>query len=270
MTYKSILVHVDESSGCAARLALAIDLVRRFEGRLIGVGAEIFYPGLGAPGGYIDVQTSQLLLDLAQQNLDRAESRFRTATAGLSTFWRGCLERPGTLIADEACGADLIVASRDQRPGPEVGADPGELIMTSGLPVLVAPPGVDRLSERRILVGWKNTLQARSAITAALPLLKTADHVEVASVKVSQEFDAMAELGDVVERLRLHGVKAVCEAHDSARGSVAQALLDRAHDQSADLIVIGAYAHPRLSEWVFGGVTHHLLAHAEVPVLYAR
>jgi nucleotide-binding universal stress UspA family protein len=83
MAYKSILVHVSDDPGSEARLALAVDLARRFQGRVVGVGADIFYPGLRAPGGYIDAVTVQLLLDQAQQHLDRAESRFRAATAGL-------------------------------------------------------------------------------------------------------------------------------------------------------------------------------------------
>lgn len=265
MAYKSILTHVGDDPACGARLALAADLARRGEGRVIGVGAEIFYGGMRAPGGYVDARTVQMLLDFAQQRLERAEARFHKATAGLPSLWRSRLERPEPVMADEARGADLIVASRHAEA-----VDAGELIMSSGLPVLVAPESVDRLAVRRILVGWKNTAQARSAIGAALPLMKIADKVEVVRVKVGDELEAMDELADVVERLKLHGVKAACEAHGRGRGSVAQDLLDRARDQNADLIVIGAYAHARLRQWVFGGVTRELLAQAALPVLYAR
>jgi nucleotide-binding universal stress UspA family protein len=44
-------------------------------------------------------------------------------------------------------------------------------------------------------------------------------------------------------------------------------LLDKAHDLSADLMVMGAYAHSPLRELVLGGVTRHMLAHADLPVL---
>jgi nucleotide-binding universal stress UspA family protein len=271
MAYKSILVHAGPDGACEARLALAADLARRFEGRVIGVGGEIFFGGLSAPGGYMDAQTVQMLHDAARERLDRTAARFQAATAGVPALWRARMERPEALIIDEARGADLIVASQHGASGAgETPVDAGELIMAGGLPVLVAPQDVERLSVRRILVGWKNTLQARSAIGAALPLLKLADAVEVAGVSAGDEPQAAAEIEDVVERLKLHGVKASGEAHARGRNSVAQTLLARAGDQGADLIVVGAYGQPRLRQWVFGGVTHDLLARATLPVFYAR
>jgi len=174
------------------------------------------------------------------------------------------------VIADEARGADLIVASQHGGAGAdEPPIDPGELIMAGGLPVLVVPPDVDRLAARRILLGWKNTLQARSAISVALPLLTAADAVEVVRI-ADDEANAQVELADVAERLRLHGVKVSCAAERRERRPVAQSLVDRARNHNADLIVVGAYAQPRLHQWVFGGVTRDLLARSTLPVLYAR
>ncbi|HWF76013.1 MAG TPA: universal stress protein [Caulobacteraceae bacterium] len=270
--YKSILVHVAADAACDARLALAVELARRSEGRVIGAGGEIFYGGLSAPGGYMDAKTVQMLLEYAQERLDRAGARFMAAAAaaGVPAVWRGRLERPETVIADEARGADLIVASQHGGAGAdEPPIDPGELIMAGGLPVLVVPPDVDRLAARRILLGWKNTLQARSAISVALPLLTAADAVEVVRI-ADDEANAQVELADVAERLRLHGVKVSCAAERRERRAVAQSLVDRARNHNADLIVAGAYAQPRLHQWVFGGVTRDLLARSTLPVLYAR
>ena len=270
--YKSILVHVGQDSACDMRLALAASLARRFEGRVIGAGGEIFYGGLSAPGGYMDAKTVQMLLEYAQERLDQSAAKLTkaAAAAGVPAVWRGRLERPEAVIADEARGADLIVASQhggavaDEPP-----IDPGELIMAGGLPVLVAPPAVQQLDARRILLGWKNTLQARSAISVALPLLQAADAVEVVRI-ADDEANAEVELGDVAERLRLHGVNVSCAAERRERRPAAQVLVDRAQGQNADLIVVGAYGQPRLHQWVFGGVTRDLLARSTLPVLYAR
>jgi|SRR6185312_9271346 len=271
MAYKSILVHVGDDPACESRLALAIDLARRGEGRVIGVGGEFLYAGMGAAGGYMDARTIQMLLESAQRALDRAEAKFMAVAGDVPAVWRSRLERAEALMADEARGADLIVASQHAGGGKDATPiDPGELIMASGLPVLVAPPGAAGLSARRILVGWKNTLQARSALGVALPLLKAAEAVEVVRVTGGDEPLAAAELEDVVERLQLHGVKASGDALDRGRGPVAQALLARAGEAGADLIVIGAYGQPRLRQWVFGGVTRDLLAQSTLPVLYAR
>src|SRR5512135_1648707 len=48
MTYKSILVHVEPNPTSDVRLALAVDLARRFEARLIGVGAQFYFPAISA------------------------------------------------------------------------------------------------------------------------------------------------------------------------------------------------------------------------------
>ena len=43
-----------------------------------------------------------------------------------------------------------------------------------------------------------------------------------------------------------------------------------AADESADLIVMGAYGHSRLREMVLGGVTRHMLQHMTVPVFMSH
>jgi nucleotide-binding universal stress UspA family protein len=43
-----------------------------------------------------------------------------------------------------------------------------------------------------------------------------------------------------------------------------------AYDGQADLLVMGAYGHSRLREYVLGGVTEDMLAGCAVPVLMFR
>jgi nucleotide-binding universal stress UspA family protein len=51
---------------------------------------------------------------------------------------------------------------------------------------------------------------------------------------------------------------------------VAAALLRIASEIGADLLVMGGYGRTRLSELVLGGVTRHVLAEAELPVLISH
>jgi nucleotide-binding universal stress UspA family protein len=44
----------------------------------------------------------------------------------------------------------------------------------------------------------------------------------------------------------------------------------RANDLGADLLVMGAYAHSRMREFVFGGATRHVLEHMTIPVLMSH
>jgi nucleotide-binding universal stress UspA family protein len=73
--------------------------------------------------------------------------------------------------------------------------------------------------------------------------------------------------GRLVEFLSIRGVKARLEPVRSGH-DVARQLLDTARDVGAALLVAGAFGHPRLQEFVFGGVTRGLLAATERPALF--
>lgn len=47
-------------------------------------------------------------------------------------------------------------------------------------------------------------------------------------------------------------------------------LVAQAQAMHAQLVVMGAYGHPRLSEWILGGATHHVLRHSPVPLFMAH
>ena len=64
-----------------------------------------------------------------------------------------------------------------------------------------------------------------------------------------------------------HGVAADLHVLPIGAGVLGAALLDQAHEISADMLVMGAYQHSPLREFLLGGVTRHMLAHADLPVL---
>ena len=64
-----------------------------------------------------------------------------------------------------------------------------------------------------------------------------------------------------------HGIAAELHALPIGAGPFGAALLDKAHELGADMLVMGAYQHSPLRELLLGGVTRHMLAHADLPVL---
>ena len=68
--------------------------------------------------------------------------------------------------------------------------------------------------------------------------------------------------------LRRHGVRAEPEAIGGPDGAAGEVLLRSALAHHADLLVIGSYGHTRLREFLFGGVTRHMLHEAPLPVLF--
>ena len=75
---------------------------------------------------------------------------------------------------------------------------------------------------------------------------------------------------EVVAYLARHGIAAEARGFETGDRSVGETLLDEGREVGADLIVLGGYGHSRTRELVFGGVTQHVLVHADIPVLLAH
>ena len=141
--------------------------------------------------------------------------------------------------------------------------DIGDAVMRAGRPILLVPPGKTCLAPDRVLVAWKDTTEARRAVSAALPLLKRAQDVRIVEIvgQGNEETDAARRVADVAAWLQRHGVTAEATAELSA-GNAGSHLDLLATQNNADVIVAGAYGHSRLREWAFGGVTRHLMRRA--------
>ena len=115
------------------------------------------------------------------------------------------------------------------------------------------------------MIAWKDTRECRRAVRDALPFLQQAKEVLLVGIGEGEsESHAKRTLSDVAAYLLRHRVAAAQEVWQQARGPVAAELLRHVQDEKADLIVAGGYGHSRLGEWLFGGVTHELLASSPV------
>ena len=140
-----------------------------------------------------------------------------------------------------------------------------------GRPMLVVPPGIDTLKAERILIGWKDSREARRALQDSLPLLHEAKSVAIVEV-CDDGMDALARthVEDVAHYLTRHRISVGSATAGTAKHGVADHLIDLARVEGADLIVTGAYGHSRLGEWIFGGVTRELLASSPVCCLMSN
>jgi nucleotide-binding universal stress UspA family protein len=242
-------------------------IAQTFDARLVGLGARAFIP-MPDPIGLSAVKLKQEI----EEDLTGAERLFEEEVGDLSIasrVWRTEVDLPTQVLLRHACGADLILADRNVEGKPrETQAGTADLIMCSGLPVLTVPAGAG-LDFKKILIGWKNTREARRAVWDALPLLKRAENVRVVHV-LRFASERVPEIADVVDRLRLHDVPVEAEVRNRTEGSVAEDLLAVAGAIGAGLIVVGGYGHSRLREWVLGGVTQGLLTHSPKPVLFSH
>ena len=260
--FTSLLVHAEPGEAATRRVQVAARLARDLDARLIGLGAEAFDPGFTMDPfvGYAAAEWVTLVQDQIAKNLTAAEAAFRRDAAGADFEWRSVQDHPARALARAARAADLIVVSPKSRAGATRAADPAEVIMTSGRPVLLVPEGDQHLKAARVIVAWKDTREARRALADAMPFLLAAEDVVVQAVCEGDAVEAAAyQTEDVAAGLKRHGVKARANVSTSTREGVTLELERIAALNHADLIVAGAYGHSRFSEWALGGVSDDLL-----------
>jgi nucleotide-binding universal stress UspA family protein len=177
--------------------------------------------------------------------------------------------REEDLVAQQARLADLTVV-----PHPDAGEDVSSsdalhaVLFDSGRPVLVSPQVASTTIGSRVCLGWNGTAESASAVYAALPLLQRADAVRILSAEGYQRRGPGAP--DLAAYLALHGVHADIVMFQSVRNSVGAGLLAAAREFGCDLLAMGAYSHSRLRQLILGGVTRHVLEHANLPVMMNR
>jgi len=271
MIFNTIMVQLDVDSPAAPRTNYALELARRFEATLIGFAAAdsyVFVPG--DDGGMAAAEIMRERRIEIEDRLKVLKEEF-LGLVGDDAIWREEIGDPTRLLALHARAADLVVTGT-----PVSGADRhrvvdiGTLVLSAGRPVLIAANRLVPPSPKKVLVAWKDTREARRAITDALPFLTGAQDVLVATIEEQNQRDARESVSDVVRHMMRHGIKARSEILDSDRGDACEAIVGLAHGIGADLVVAGGYGHSRLREWAFGGMTRSLLSNGSVNRLFSN
>lgn len=270
MSYAALMVYVEDNSD--KRIRLAVDLAARFQARLIGIAARASMPVMVGEDAAIDAMLLEQEEARVGAFLDKAGALFRAVTGKGSTpvEWRCASDHPNHFVARETRSADLFIvgapAGSDDR-----GLDVGRLLLNAGRPVLVVPEGLASLHARRCVVAWKDTREARRAVSDALPLLQTAENVFLVEVcEWGAEAQALQRLKAVAGFLADHRIANVTERVLPEAAIAGDVLLRFAQSERADLLISGAYGHSRLGEWIFGGVTRELLANESVCCLFSH
>ena len=278
MTYKNILVHVDDSKTSAKRLAAAIALAQAQGAHLTGI-----YPAIEPylPGNIAAEVPAQLLSVLEKQVAERvaaAKAAFTEVVerAGLSSDFRSApcaASLAAEVVALNARYADLVVLGQPEPgDGGEVDARvPEDVVLGAGRPALVVPYiGAGKEIGKRVLIAWDGGREAARAVNDALPLLEKAESVAVLVINPSRGGHGEQPGADIALHLARHGITVEAQHIEVRDLSTGNALLSRLTDESIDLLVMGAYGHSRLREMVLGGVTREVFQQMTVPVLMSH
>lgn len=278
MSYKTILVHLNDKRRVKAVLGPAIELARRAEAHLIGLHVYAAVPAAPVTVPY-GARVLGSLVAAERQETEAIAAAFAEATRNqpFVAEWRA-VKVPhvdlAAVVMDHGRAADLIVAGQtdpdwDLSPLMDF---PERLALESGRPVLVVPyVGTYPEVGRNVVVAWKPGREAARAVFDALPILQAAQTVTILEIKHKGEAtDALAPDTTIAAALGRHGIKPVVRSSVAVDISVGDEILSRLADLGADLLVMGAYGHSRMRELVFGGATRHIARHMTVPTLFSH
>jgi nucleotide-binding universal stress UspA family protein len=145
-------------------------------------------------------------------------------------------------------------------------------LLDSGRPVIVVPYiQKEGLQLDRIVSCWDGSRAAARAINDALPLLQNARTVELLIVTNEVTLGGLNIHGvEISSHLVRHGVKGEIVTLPAADIDVANVILSRVAECSANMIVMGGYGHSRLREFILGGKTRGVLTTMTIPVFISH
>lgn len=279
MTYKTILVHLDQSAHTANRIKYAAALAAVSSGHLVGAAMTglsryVFADGLTSsndPALMHHVDFLRKYATEATQSFEKIANQ------------EGANSIESRLIDDDAVGgmvlqarySDLLVIGQTDPHSTIPGVFPNfpeQIVLNSVRPVLIIPyVNTFKNLFTRPLIAWDGSIAATRAITAALPLLIHAKKVDLVLFNASDEKLVHGDEpgADIALYLSRHGVKVQVISH-TVKTDIGQALLSAAADLGNDVIVMGGYGHSRFRETLLGGVTKTIFASMTVPVLIAH
>ncbi len=282
MSYKSIVVAAHGTHN-ERTLNTAASVAAQFEAHLSGsfVCKPLYYYYPTAYG--IDLRAN---IDkhrrAAEKRADLAKTAFEKACRAYgvtNSDWQVSEGEVLRTLNSQARYADVVFMTQTEIDRPTDLQDddpdlPAKVAIASAQPVIVVPcVGHLETFGKRVLVAWNGSREATRAVREALPLLSTAEQVVILAINPeTSDYRGFGDEpgADIALYLARHGVNVEVTKTTHDGGDVADILLSRAADLSADLICMGAYGHSRLRELTLGGVTRKIMRQMPVPVLLAH
>ncbi len=269
---RDLLVYLDSTPASQRTRAAALELAHRTGARVLGlfVITPVRMPG------YVAAEIPQsTLAEVRKAVLEHARQqelalKADADEAGVTVEWRVLETDASHAVNTSARAVDLVVLPQPEGPDPSGGRSLiDDVVLGSGRPVLMVPHGGAPVGfGEHVLVAWNNSCEATGALHDALPMLKAAKRVVLASADNGDH--GATDLDAIVAHLSRHGVAAETRRVQAGASKAGDALLALAADEGIDLMVMGAWGHSRMREMILGGVTAHIIRNAELPVFMSH
>ena len=277
MDLKTIVVHFDKDTNVPHLMSVVKPLASDAQSHIVGVYTLPPMPhGIDMAGLWYEQLTRDFMAEYGPVN-ERLRTSFEESCGGgtYTREWR-YISRPIVTIEEgilpEARAADIIVTGSGAAPGDAADARKlPNVLLSSGRPVVMVPEKGDfDLIDATVLIAWKNCREAARAVFDSIPILHRAKSIRMLTVDErafgKQTHEPMGA-ADIATALSRHGLDVdVLHRQDPGDG-VGETIISELNASGANLLVMGAYGHSRLREFVLGGATRHVLLNAPVPVL---
>ena len=268
MSWARIMAPVAGGDADKAVLAFAAALAEPFQAELACVYAPadvadlMPWMGEGFMGG-VQVTAVQSLKDAAAEGEKAARAACAALGYGAKTF--SALSSPvWSALSMECRRSDVVVFDDPTAKGKGPLAESfQQIVADEQRPTIVARAGLS--VGGTVAVAWDGGKEASRAARTALPLLQKAGRVVILAAPASsaryfdparlQQFFSQRDIKSELQTLP-----------DS--GDPGPALLKSAKALQANLLVAGAFGHPRLQEYIFGGTTRAFLNATDGPSLF--
>jgi len=275
MASLDVLIHLRRTDTTTAAVRQGLALAARLGAWTSGIHVVAI-----APAAFASPEAVALQVHEADEMVDEANARndwwlAELAARKLEGEWQVAQGDTVEVLSHAARWSDLVVLERPQL-NPDAPTGWGlvsRTVFASSAPVVVVPDSVTQeRAATRIVVAWNRSREATRAIHGALPLLRLAEEVVVLEGDPVENPFGLRYLPklDLRAWLARHDVTADFRPFKPPTKERGAALLETAHTLSADLIVMGAWGHSRITELVLGGTTRHLFQSSDLPLLVAH
>lgn len=275
MSFKDILVHVDSTPASRVRLRLAKALAHRFGGHISGLHVipEPQVPPYFKPSAVERI--AEIYAQNAREAAKAAEVLFLEESQDTAK-WSCVAGDPAEIIAERARFCDLLLLGQFDSQNPQgISAFllPAKVVLGAASPILVVPNEATSIDVgKRVVAAWDGSREAARAIRDAIPLLQGAEEVLLLTIDPDRQSHVQGgpNAAEFSTHLGRHGVHIVVEELASRSKNVSKTLLSQASEFGADLLVMGAYGHSRVWEFILGGTTQDVLQGANIPIFISR
>ncbi len=241
---------------------------------VICVGMDATQPGVYFAGATSLVYDDGRLQAVEQAQALQSEANEALQTQGVLFDVQAAVVQPGTIgdmVAERSQFADIVILSPPYAPSRAAHAPTiVEAALFGGrAPVLITSDDIGQ--PERIVLAWNQSREAVAAARHALPFFAAAKRTDVLIVDPPRHSATQGDPGgDIARMLARHGGNPSVVIDVQTLPRVSDTLTRHVVDTEADLLVMGAYGHSRLSEAVLGGATRRMLEQSEVPLLLAH